>query len=626
MSLRNFLFYFCVAGVVTFSGCLKSLIRNECEPVPLQKKWDLPIVEAECAEVEPCHNNIQFTVSPRTIGDGLPQVMQDVTLGEVINKALENPKVLRSLGAQVLTNPTGIATRFDPAIQESNPIFGIEGALSQFDAQFSSSLNYQKNDDVFNNILNGGGANEVRQDLVTGQFALNKTAATGTRLSLRGSASHDDNNRPQNLFNHSWNSFWEAELRQPLLQGSGVTFNRIAGPNAQPGFRFSNGVLISRINNDITVADFERGVRDFVAEVTSAYWQLYFTYKNYEAIEQTRDAALETWQIVKARFEKELPGGEKDRETQAREQYYQFQQSLVVALNGNRVTGQPGVLQSEANLRRLIGLPQSGHEFLRPIESPYQAMIVYDWNDLVHKALNQRVELRQQKWRIKQRELELLASKNFTLPRLDIVGTYRNNGFGDDLLGGGSGRFASALKDLASGDHQEFAFGVEYNLPVGFRQAHSGVRHAELNLNRERAVLEDQEQQILHDLGSAYRQIEASHSELTFALNRMKAAMETVEARNAIYERDLVALDVLLESQRRLNEATVAYHRSTTDYMLSNIEVYRQSGTLLNSYGIFLNEEQPFVPTTDDQKHWLHREQARKIDYRQSFPGPVSKS
>ena len=28
----------------------------------------------------------------------------------------------------------------------------------------------------------------------------------------------------------------EAEARQPLLQGGGVQFNRIAGPNAVPGF------------------------------------------------------------------------------------------------------------------------------------------------------------------------------------------------------------------------------------------------------------------------------------------------------------------------------------------------------------------------------------------------------
>jgi hypothetical protein len=45
----------------------------------------------------------------------------------------------------------------------------------------------------------------------------------------------------------------EAEL-QPILQGAGA-FNRIPGPNATPGNY--NGILIARVNTDITLADFE---------------------------------------------------------------------------------------------------------------------------------------------------------------------------------------------------------------------------------------------------------------------------------------------------------------------------------------------------------------------------------
>jgi len=37
---------------------------------------------------------------------------------------------------------------------------------------------------------------------------------------------------------------YEAYARQPLLQGGGVDFNRIAGPNGTPGL--INGVVIAR--------------------------------------------------------------------------------------------------------------------------------------------------------------------------------------------------------------------------------------------------------------------------------------------------------------------------------------------------------------------------------------------
>ena len=41
------------------------------------------------------------------------------------------------------------------------------------------------------------------------------------------------------------------------------------------------------------------------------------------------------------------------------------------------------------------------------------------------EALARNVELRRQRWSVKQRELELIAAKNYLLPRLDAVGQYR---------------------------------------------------------------------------------------------------------------------------------------------------------------------------------------------------------
>ena len=46
--------------------------------------------------------------------------------------------------------------------------------------------------------------------------------------------------------------------------------------------------------------------------------------------------------------------------------------------------------------------------------------------------------------------------------------------------------------------------GLEVDIPIGFRQANASVRYAELNLAREKAVLEEQQNAITHDLSSAY--------------------------------------------------------------------------------------------------------------------------
>jgi len=528
---------------------------------------------------------------PRLAGDELPQESLDLTLDEALSIAFQNTTILRGLGAQVLRNPNSAPGALDPSIQETDPDFGVAGALSQFDALFSASLGYQKNDNVFNNAILGGGANEVQQDLVTSNMAINKFRANGTQFALRGNVDHDANNQPGNLFDHVWNTTLEAEARKPLLQGRGVMFNQIAGPNGRPGLRNSSGVVISRINNDISDAEFERGVRDFVDEVINAYWQLYFAYRNYETAQKARDGALETWDIVKAKFENELPGGEADKESEARELYYVFQAQLLASLNGDPRSGTVGVLQAESELRRLLDMPQSDDRMIRPNQEPMVAKVIYDWDSVSLDALQLRAELRQQKWRIKQRELQLFASRNFLLPRLDAVATLRNNGFGDDLAGGGQGRFASALKDAASRDHNELEFGLQYSVPVGRRQAIAGARNAELLLARERAVLVEQEKQVLQDLGSAIRQASQSYQAAEFARKRMEAAQTTVDSRTAAFEADAVPFDLLLDAQRRLAEAESAYFRELVNFELATQAIKRESGQLLNEHFVSFSGE-----------------------------------
>jgi hypothetical protein len=77
----------------------------------------------------------------------------------------------------------------------------------------------------------------------------------------------------------------------------------------------------------------------------------------------------------------------------------------------------------------------------RPLSSllmENNAPVRFDWSEIHTEALSRSAELRRQKWVIKQDELRLQASKNFLLPRLDMVALYRWRGFGDHLAGSAS--------------------------------------------------------------------------------------------------------------------------------------------------------------------------------------------
>lgn len=529
--------------------------------------------------------------APRTDRTELPTTTWDISLDEAIQLALSNAEVLRSLGATIITNPQAAAARFDPEIQATDPLFGTQAALSQFDAQLSSSLLYNKNDDVFNNPVLGGGAAEVRDDVARGTWGLRKTNGIGTLFTVQNNVQHSNSTNPSLLFPHSWTTVWEGTVRQPLMQGRGALFNQIAGPTTQPGFRFSNGVALSQVNHEISLAQFERNVRNMVREITDSYWQLSLAHQRLEATKRVRDLGLATWQAAKARYDQGLPGGGADSEALARSQYLQFQAQVLNEVSGSPGNGQTGILQAEANLRRLLGLPQSDERFLRPIDPPSIAPVTYDWPYLASRATNTRSEVREQMIRIKQREMQLIASRNFLLPRMDAIATYRANGFGDDLTGGGSARFSSALKDMASNDHGEAEFGLAYDYPVGMRRARAAVSNAELLLCREKAVLEEQQEQILFEVGNAVRSLYRSQTDLELQSQRMQAAQAAVDAREAAFQADAITMDQLLESHQRLLEAERGYYDALLAIQQSQTRLSFESGQLLSDNAIVLSAE-----------------------------------
>ena len=217
-----------------------------------------------------------------------------------------------------------------------------------------------------------------------------------------------------------------------------------------------------------------------MAEVENAYWDLYYAYRDLEATLQVRDIAQYTLERVKNR------DSEASNEAQAEEQLLRFQSDVVNALNGRPVEGTRlyngsaggtfrstgGVRIAERKLRLLIGLPINDGRLLETTDSPSVAPIIFDWDAAIAEAIQRREELRQQRWVIKQRELELIANRNFLMPQLDVIGTYRYRGFGDRLLGEAAG---SPPQSFFDGELQEWALGFEYNLPVGFRRAHAAV-------------------------------------------------------------------------------------------------------------------------------------------------------
>jgi hypothetical protein len=116
-----------------------------------------------------------------------------------------------------------------------------------------------------------------------------------------------------------------------------------------------------------------------------------------------------------------------------------------------------------------------------------------------------------------------------------------------------------------------------------------------LQLAREKAILEQTERDIAHDLSAAIAEVERAYATSQTNYNRRRAAREQLGAFDERFQRadqreQTQLLDLLLDAQRRFADADASYFRSLLEYALAVKNVHYQKGSLLEFNDVFLAE------------------------------------
>jgi outer membrane protein TolC len=638
--------------LVTIALCISLQLLYSCKyPAPVKKHYIGEPAPAEYiaestkiahAEVfDPGVAVSEFAMEPHRLRGSRIDDVWDMTLTEAVHIALKNSRIIRQSGAflspgnPLFGNPDFMTTSLDPAIQETGVLYGsrgVEAALSEFDAQFTSSMTWGTNRTVQNNLFTSGGlqpGDTLDEDTAQFSAGLQKRLANGAQVGVINNWDYSANNASARLFPSVYTGILRAEYRQPLLAGGGVDFTRIAGPvstNIQGVTGVQQGVIISRINNDIAVADFEQSIHDFMRDVETLYWQLSLAYRSLDVEERLLAQTAQAWTIVENRTKAEGPGGGSVENAEARELCYQTEARLLAARDN--------MYSTEAQLRRLLGLPLSDGRIIRPSDEPISADFAPNWANCLRDALARRPELRRQKWVIKSLSLQLLAADNLTMPRLDLVGGYQLNGFGDHLLGPTNGgapgqNFGNAVDNLLQGDRDGWNLGVEFSVPVGRRFAHAQVRNLELRKAKATMVLEEQEKEISHEVAAAFRAIDRTYLTAQTSYNLWIVARERAESMERQYEADSrrTQLEFVLRAKDALARAELQYIQSLIEYNTSLLELHYRTGRVLEMNQITLHEG-PWKPDAYMQAYekYEEREYAKDAYFKTTQPEPVTTS
>ena len=587
-------------------GCRRYVWPAAYLPAEHEAYWTKKIaeVDAEASVLPPARREEIFGPGPQLrkelelnrTGDRSRDELLDMTLFTAIRLALQHNQVIRQ-DTQFLstTNPIlgtidTTSSIFDPAIQDTNVLFGSRGvgaALADFVPTLSGNLTWGRDETVLNQL----GLPSVQDSTADFDLVLSKQLATGGSLALAHNVDYFGSDG-RAIGRDAYSGSLAATFTYPLLAASGTEFTQIAGPAdfLVPRVTSVNqGVLISRINSDISRLDLELNIRQLVRDVVNVYWDLTLAFGQYEAEEaglvateklyKQQQARLETGQASRAEF------------AQAAETFLSSRSRKQEALRS--------IDENEQRLRRLLGLPVSDGRLIRPADDPELVPLPENWNGVVVQALSRRPQLKRTKYNLRSLQLQLKAARKLVKPRLDFISSYRVNGFGDELAGeGGSQPFDSFYGSIGASQLEGWTLGFNFNMPLNFQLERSQVDNIELRVAKNRVQLAAQEAEIAHEIAvalqNAQNRAEASKLEKT----RLKAAQTLVDALEAEEEAGRPNLDRLVRAQAGLAQARIDFNRSLVEFSRANSELQFRRSMLLESNGIEL--QFPAVTIAED--------------------------
>lgn len=603
-----------LAGVLAVSaagGCKQQIFIDPADykgaaqsalPAGLETNPHGPILAGTVDKLGgPVNTVVDFVRPPRhmTLRECVALALEQGNVGSQApnNPGFKNELTEQFAGRNISGTDSIRAFAIDPAVAAAE----IERSNSKFDARWITSMQWQKLDQpVAAQFLSFQQSRDAAQFSSTLAKPLPTGGVAGITFSTDYSKFAQSATSQTQLVNPNYTPRVQLTVEQPLLRLFGVEINQISPshPGAllltgiQPTGAGTEGILVSRIRLDQTRANFDLQVNYMLVNVEAAYWNLYAAYYNLYAQEEGMRQAFEGYRYTDLRVK--AGAFKPQRVEQVQAQFERFRRQVYQA------RGQ--VLESERQLRGLLGLRSDDGARLVPIDEPNTAPYKPDFHDAANDAIAYRPELMLARQDVKFRQLDLLLQKNLRRPDLRGFGQYDAAGLGTKF-GGRAEEFGdngntipgNAFSSLADNRFNSWTLGVRLDMPLGFRDANALVRQATLNMSKSYIQLRDAELKSIEYLTLQYRRVVETHTEIAPARAEREALQRYVaralEARRiAGPDKDEFLNDLTVEQQ--LAQAIATETRVVADYNIALAQFEFAKGTIQQYNAVSINEGQ----------------------------------
>jgi len=326
----------------------------------------------------------------------------------------------------------------------------------------------------------------------------------------------------------------------------------------------------SQIDTDISQYELRGFSETLVAQVETAYWDYALSRRQIEivleSVKVAKQQIAETQEMIKVgtMAEAELAALQAELASQ--------QQELINARS----------LQESARLKLLRLLNPLGDSLWSRdvilVHPPFLPNIELDEvQSHVSLATSIRPEINQAKLEIKQKDLEIVRTKNGLLPRMDLFISLGKTGYSDS--------FVNSANDISE-ENYDVMIGVNLEYPLFNRDARAQHQRSLLRRDQAEMALNNLTQLIELDVRNAYIEVnrtreQISASTATRRFEEEKLRVETEKFRVGHSTNFFVA-----QAQRDLLLSKINEVQSVVDFLKALIQFYRLEGSLLERRGI----------------------------------------
>ena len=386
-------------------------------------------------------------------------------------------------------------------------------------------------------------------------------------------------NSPNETLNPQLFSSISIYAQQQLLAGFGF------GPN----LRF---LRIAKTNQKVSDIAFKAQTIATVTQICDLYWDLVSAYDDEQVQERSVAFATETLNMSR-----------KQLELQA------IPEMDVLKAEGDLATREQDLTVARTNLE--LQELYMKNAITRSLDDPIlQEMPVIPTDkigvqvenatppvqEMIADALKNRVELQESSLELQTSELSRKTARNALLPSLSIYGLYTGTGYGgtpSPLSVTGTvapNSYAGTVADAFNYSSPEYQVGLQLNVPLRNRIAKADQYRTELEYRQSQVYLEELKKRIRIEVRNASYALEQGASRVDAARNARDLAQRTLDIMQKEQKLGAGSNQQTLSAEHDLALAESALVTAETAYEKARIEMRRATGTMLEEYGISIED------------------------------------